>query len=120
MSEESEGTKLQTDLETCMLRTVSTLIARGVNTEVVHVGNANVKHHSSIYDKKDDHFLAASNENKAVCYLEVVVEIDGIKCRTLLDTGADSSYASSASIDELKIKPVKTETAYRDDDRFCH
>jgi hypothetical protein len=39
----------------------------------------------------------------------VVVEINGIKCRALLDTGAGSSYASSALINKLKIKPAKVE-----------
>ena len=39
----------------------------------------------------------------------VVVEVNGIKCRVLLDTGAGSSYASSALINKLKIKPIKTE-----------
>jgi hypothetical protein len=48
--------------------------------------------------------LAAScNENRSVCYPVVVVEINGIKCCALLDTGAGSSYASSALINELKI-----------------
>jgi hypothetical protein len=47
--------------------------------------------------------LAAScNENRSVCYPVVVVEINGIKCRALLDTGV-------GSFNKLKIKPVKVE-----------
>ena len=68
------------------------------------------KHHTSICDQHDNQLLTAScNENRSVCYPVVVVEINGIKCRALLDTGAGSSYASSALIDMLKIKPVKVE-----------
>ena len=52
--------------------------------------------------------MAASyNKNRSVCYPVVVVEIDGVKCRTLLDTGAGSSYVSCEL--RLKIKPVKVE-----------
>ncbi len=53
--------------------------------------------------------VASCNENRSVCYPVVVVEIDGVKCRALLDTGAGSSYASCALIEQLKIKPVKVE-----------
>jgi hypothetical protein len=68
------------------------------------------KHHTSICDQPDNPHMAAScNENRSVCYPVVVVEIDGVKCRALLDTGAGSSYASCALIEQLKIKPVKVE-----------
>ena len=68
------------------------------------------KHHTSICDQRDNQLLAAScNENRSVCYPVVVVEIKGIKCCALLDTGAGSSYASSALINKLKIKPMKVE-----------
>jgi hypothetical protein len=68
------------------------------------------KHHTSICDQRENQLLAAScKENRSVCYPVVVVEINGIKCRALLDTGAGSSYASSALINKLKIKPVKVE-----------
>ena len=66
------------------------------------------KHHSSICDQTNNALLAAScNENRSVCYPVVVVEINGVKCRALLDTRAGSSYASSALINQLKIKPAK-------------
>ena len=38
-----------------------------------------------------------------------MVKINGIKCRALLDTGAGSSYASSALIDHLKTTPQRIE-----------
>ena len=68
------------------------------------------KHHTSICDQCDNHLMTAScDENRSVCYPVVVVEVNGIRCRALLDTGAGSSYASSALIDEMKIKPEKVE-----------
>ena len=35
-------------------------------------------------------------------YPVVVVEVEGIKCRVLLDTGAGSSYASAALLEHFK------------------
>ena len=40
----------------------------------------------------------------------VVVKVNNIMCRTLLDTGAGSSYALAALLDRLKLKPIKKET----------
>jgi len=41
------------------------------------------------------------NEKSKVVYPVVVVYIDRIKCRALLDTGAGSSYASAYLLDML-------------------
>lgn len=38
-------------------------------------------------------------------YPIVVVEVEGIMCRALLDTGAESSYASATLIEKLNKKP---------------
>ena len=40
-----------------------------------------------------------------VVYPVVVVEVAGIKCRALLDSGAGSSYASAALLDRIRAKP---------------
>jgi hypothetical protein len=49
--------------------------------------------------KDDNKLMAAScNENRSVYYPVVVVEVNRIKYRALLDTGAGNSYASSALI----------------------
>ena len=45
----------------------------------------------------------------AVTYPVVVVEVNGIRCRALLDTGAGSSYASAALIERLHIRPRRKE-----------
>ena len=42
-------------------------------------------------------------------YLVVTVYVNGVKCRALLDTGAGSSYASSALLDLIKAKPTRNE-----------
>ena len=44
-----------------------------------------------------------------VIYPVVLVEVNGIKCRALLDTGAGSSYAFSAILDYLWIRPLHEE-----------
>ena len=40
----------------------------------------------------------------------VVVKVNYIMCRALLDTGTGSSYGSAALLDPLKLKPIKKET----------
>ena len=76
------------------------------------------RHHSSICDKKTsdqgkvakdgEQILVAKEENQVI-YPVVVVKVDGITCRALLDMGAGSSYASGALLDRLKKRPVRRE-----------
>ena len=59
------------------------------------------RHHSSICDRgSTEHMLVATGDT-TVTYPVVVVNVEGIKCRALLDTGAGSSYASSALLERL-------------------
>ena len=44
----------------------------------------------------------AENDN-AVIYPVVVVKVEGVKCRALLDTGAGSSYASAALLNQVRV-----------------
>ena len=37
----------------------------------------------------------------------VIVDVNGIKCRALLDTGATSSYASAYLLNHLNVKPTQ-------------
>ena len=65
------------------------------------------KHHTSICDRLSEQLLtAASAGNSAVIHPVVVVAVQGVKCRALLDTGAGSSYASAALLD---IQPHQRE-----------
>ena len=52
---------------------------------------------------------ATSVERKGVVYPIVTAEVNGIKCRALLDTGAGSSYASSTLLDRLHLRPIRQE-----------
>ncbi|PFX34964.1 Uncharacterized protein K02A2.6 [Stylophora pistillata] len=60
----------------------------------------NGRHHTSICDRDSQQMLLATGKG-AVIYPVIVVDVDGIKCRALLDTGAGSSYASAALIKEI-------------------
>ncbi|XP_074629800.1 uncharacterized protein LOC141887949 [Acropora palmata] len=76
--------------------------------------NCQRKHHTSICDQTNNanvgRFLTAQDKGSGkVIYPVVVVEVNGIKCRALLDTGAGSSYASSAILDHLRIRPLREE-----------
>ena len=46
---------------------------------------------------------------KDVVHPVVVVEIEGLRCKALLDTGSGSSFASSTLITTLGKKPVRQE-----------
>eukprot|EP00794_Sanderia_malayensis_P016265 gene16265-biopygen13818 len=66
------------------------------------------RHHTSICDKGADQVLVATGE-RTVIYPVVIVKVDGIKCRALLDTGAGSSYMSATLSQLLNKKPSRTE-----------
>ena len=50
---------------------------------------------------------AAAGNKERVVYAIVKVNVEGILCRALLDTGAGSSYASAALLDKI---PKRTQT----------
>ena len=80
------------------------------------------RHHSSICDKStgssqepdaapaSEGQLLCSTQSKAVTYPVVIVKINGVKCRALIDTGAGSCYASSTLINRIGIKPKRRES----------
>ena len=65
------------------------------------------RHHTSICDRgnTDNSMTATQIGDGPVVYPVVVVEVAGIKCRALLDSGAGSSYASAALLDRIRAKP---------------
>ena len=73
------------------------------------------RHHTSICDQAtqttNGQFLTAQDKSSPgqVIYPVVLVDVNGFKCRALLDTGAGSSYASSAILDHLGLRPVRKE-----------
>ena len=74
-------------------------------------------HHTSICDNRGDNpdevskvlMTAPNARNAMVTYPVVVAEVNGVKCRALLDTGAGSSYASSTLINHIRAKPIRKE-----------
>ena len=68
----------------------------------------NGRHHSFICVKLSNQLMLATGGGQEV-YPVVVVEVDGNRCRALLDTGAGSSYASAALISKLNGKPDRRE-----------
>jgi hypothetical protein len=45
----------------------------------------------------------------AVVYPVVIVEVHGVECRALVDTGAGSSYASAGLLNHIRAKPTKSD-----------
>ena len=68
------------------------------------------KHHTSICSTstRENEFnpllVAAGMPNTRVTYPVVVVQVGGLKCRALLDTGAGSSYASAALLNRISTE----------------
>ena len=83
------------------------------------------KHHTSVCDKETTNGKGSAKKvnadeegegstlyatvEKSVTYPVVLVMVNGVKCRALVDTGAGSCYASSALIERLSIKPERQE-----------
>ena len=78
-------------------------------------GNCHQRHHTSICDRKNENKndKHSSGEKKLMTtgtsgegiFPVVVIKVNGITCRALIDSGAGSSYASANLISTLKIKP---------------
>ena len=54
----------------------------------------------------------SSTDQGDVTHPVVVILVDGVKCRALLDTGAGSSYVSAGLMNVLKKKPIRKETKH--------
>ena len=71
------------------------------------------RHHSSIYSKPYPSVPTMSSTDQGdVTHLLVVILVDGVKCRALLDTGAGSSYVSAGLMNVLRKKPTRKETKH--------
>ena len=66
------------------------------------------KHHTSICEKGSNMLLTTNTS--LVTYPVSVIEVEGIKCQTLIDTEAGSSYASSKLINKINKKPIRRES----------
>ena len=82
--------------------------------------NCKQRHHSSICDRPSATgrqtannggvALTATQEGEKVCHPIVLVKLNGVICRALLDTGATASYASGYILDRLNLVPSRTLT----------
>ena len=68
------------------------------------------RHHTSICDNKQkEPGMTAAANNNTVIHPVVVIKVEGVKCRALLDTGSSSNYMSSTLLDLIKKNPVRQE-----------
>ena len=72
---------------------------------VIKCVNCKGKHNTSICEKASN-VLLITNDNH-VTYPSVIIDIEGIKCCALIDTGAGASYTSSTLIDRINKKPIR-------------
>ena len=84
-------------------------------------GNCNQRHHTSICDQKNlkseknekndnnpsDKKLMTDGQSGEGIFPVVIVNVNNVMCRALIDSGAGSSYASAKLINALKIKPCE-------------
>lgn len=67
------------------------------------------RHHTSICQESEQLLVAGGNTNMRVTHPVVIVEVEGVKCRALLDTGAGSSYASAALLERISKRKCRKE-----------
>ena len=78
------------------------------------------RHHTSICDTPNPtsqvnqppaHGVAlTTNQTGEGLFPVVIIEVNGIKCRALIDSGAGSSYVSAKLIELLRLKPTDVQT----------
>ena len=67
---------------------------------------------STICTKKEQLLTANGTNDGPLVYPVVVVSVEGVKCRALLDTGSGNSYASAALIDLLPKRGIRKEVRH--------
>ena len=66
------------------------------------------RHHSSICSRQEQQLMTATGASQGpMVYPGVVVNVEGVMCCTLLDTGAGSSYASDALLRLLSKRKLR-------------
>jgi hypothetical protein len=92
-----------------------TLQVRNIRQRVVEV-NLNVRSAIEsiiprfVANHLQERVTAQHSNNNTIVYPVVIVDVEGVKCRALLNTGADSSYTSAALLDKLPKRESKRET----------
>ena len=71
------------------------------------------RHHTSICDATEVKVKGKSlttNQSSESVLPVIIIKVNGVKCRALIDTGSGSSYISAKLVDILRAKPIATET----------
>ena len=81
--------------------------------------NCKGKHHTSICEKTSN-VLLTTNDNDAT-YPLVIIDVEGIQCHAVIDTGAGASYASCTLIDRINKKNLSEKIqTHRKNNEFCN
>lgn len=75
----------------------------------INCQNCNKKHHTSICASDQPLLTATGASYEPLVYPVVVVNVEGVKCRALLDTGVGSSDASAALLKRLAKRDHRKE-----------
>ena len=71
------------------------------------------RHHTSICDaskvERKEQVMTTSQSSESVLPV-IVIKVNGVKCRALIDTGSGSSYISAKLVEVVKAKPISTQT----------
>ena len=67
------------------------------------------RHHTSICDRRQSAPLLTATNQRAVIHPVVILQVDGVSCRALLDTGSSSSYISTKLSSMINKPPVRQE-----------
>ena len=67
------------------------------------------RHHTSICDGRQSAPLLTATNQRAVIHPVVILQVDGVSCRALLDTGSSSSYISTRLSSMINKPPVRQE-----------
>jgi hypothetical protein len=102
MSSDSARKKFLAERRLCFNCTGAKHRASDCKSTLLNCQLCNQKHHTSICTKEQQSLLTATESSDIpLAYPVVVVNVEGVKCRALLDTGAGSSYASAALLNRL-------------------
>lgn len=80
-----------------LLNVENVVVCHAIRLELITCQICNRKHHTSAMPL---HCLSPQEFHQFM-YPVVIVEVQGIKCRALLDTGAGSSYVFAALLDRV-------------------
>ncbi|CAB3983668.1 Pol poly [Paramuricea clavata] len=75
--------------------------------------NCGKRHHTSICDTakvEGKEQVMTTNQSSESVLPVIVIKVNGVKCRALIDTGSGSSYISAKLIEVVKAKPISTQT----------